>query len=788
MLVKNQKSLKKASVAVGVTMVMLFSMGIALSFVSPTNFVVKSYTTTTPRPSPAPPSSDQVGDEWPMFHAAFNHSGSVTTTAAANAGKFWNYTTTGQVASSPAIFNGRVYFGSGSGDDHVYCMNATNGSLLWSRNLNGAVDDSPAIAGGYVYIGSGTGNESEFCLNANTGAIVWHSWLPDHGTPTSAVVANGSVYIGSSNGITANSHLYAFDALNGTLQWSYTAGTDWIESAPAIHGNLIYFGCDNGSIFCVHALTHNTYRQFNTPGGSEVSSPAVINGRLYAGCSNNIIYCLNDSTFVSLWSFSAGTFFDSSPAVANGKVYIGSEDDKLYCLDAITGAQLWSYTTGGWIESSPAIAAGHVIVGSQDGTVTILDAATGMFQWSFQTSGYVDSSPAVANGRIYVGSTDHQVYCLPIITAPSEPRSLIADPVSGHIHVSWWVPLTNGGSAIIGYKIYRGATYGGETLYQTIANVTSYDDTSVTAGTLYYYHATAINSFFEGPVSQEAPATVGTPPSAPQNLAATSAAGSGSVVLTWQTPASAGSSSITGYRISRSTTSGYEFIMQSLGVVTTWTDTSVESGVTYYYKVCAVNSVGLGAFSSEISVTPSVASNPPDFTHSFNLHSGSFNSSFSTSIGGLNITATGTVSGNVSLVISAWTSNPLSSSPGFSSDSNAIYLYMSSNNTSAITFPVTITVPLPSSLQGKSASDLKFMTYDNAQGKWVDAGFTITVSADGKTATITVAHFSMYSLGQPASSGGGSTPGYSLWIVSLVAGLAMLAECVAIRKRKLHVN
>src|SRR5207249_5037376 len=100
----------------------------------------------------------------------------------------------------------------------------------------------------------------------------------------------------------------------------------------------------------------------------------------------------------------------------------------------------------------------------------------------------------------------------------------------------------------------------------------------------------------------EASATPTGPPSAPQNLQAT--AGTGSVTLTWQTPASDGGSPITNYRIFRSTSSGSETIIATVGNVNSYTNTGLTAGTTYFYKVKAVNVLGSSILSNEASVVP----------------------------------------------------------------------------------------------------------------------------------------------------------------------------------------
>ncbi len=190
-------------------------------------------------------------------------------------------------------------------------------------------------------------------------------------------------------------------------------------------------------------------------------------------------------------------------------------------------------------------------------------------------------------------------------TVPSAPRDLAATAGNGQVTLTWTAPSSNGGSAIIGYKVYRGTTAGNEVLLTTLGNVLTFTDTGLTNGQKYYYKVSAVSSVGEGPRSNEASATPVPPatvPSAPQGL--TASPGDGQVVLAWSAPSSNGGSAITGYKIYRGTTAGGETLLTTVGSVLTFTDTGLTNGVTYYYKVSAVNGVGEGARSNQASAIP----------------------------------------------------------------------------------------------------------------------------------------------------------------------------------------
>lgn len=88
---------------------------------------------------------------------------------------------------------------------------------------------------------------------------------------------------------------------------------------------------------------------------------------------------------------------------------------------------------------------------------------------------------------------------------PSAPV-LTATAGTAVVNLSWTVPF-NGGSAITGYKIYRGTTSGGETLFMTVAPGTAFADSPVTSGIPYYYRVLATNADGDGAWSNEATAT-----------------------------------------------------------------------------------------------------------------------------------------------------------------------------------------------------------------------------------------------------------------------------------------
>ena len=95
-------------------------------------------------------------------------------------------------------------------------------------------------------------------------------------------------------------------------------------------------------------------------------------------------------------------------------------------------------------------------------------------------------------------------------TAPSEPRSVTATAGAGGkgITLKWTAPLSNGGSPVTSYRIYRSTTSGTETFLVSVSGSTlTYTDKAVTKKVRYFYWITAENQLGEGAHSTEVNAT-----------------------------------------------------------------------------------------------------------------------------------------------------------------------------------------------------------------------------------------------------------------------------------------
>jgi fibronectin type 3 domain-containing protein len=186
-------------------------------------------------------------------------------------------------------------------------------------------------------------------------------------------------------------------------------------------------------------------------------------------------------------------------------------------------------------------------------------------------------------------------------TVPSPPASLNAVVSGSYIHLSWTLPIENGGATIDRYAIYRGTFPGAESPTAIgSSGTTSYDDASAVVGVQYYYVVRAHNQVGESASSNEASSRIVLAPDAPSSL--TVSVTLGHISLSWTAPSSNGGSPVTSYRMFRGATADPAMHVQiGTASTTSYDDTQIIVGQTYYYSVKAANIVGSSVYSNVVS-------------------------------------------------------------------------------------------------------------------------------------------------------------------------------------------
>ena len=191
------------------------------------------------------------------------------------------------------------------------------------------------------------------------------------------------------------------------------------------------------------------------------------------------------------------------------------------------------------------------------------------------------------------------------VTLPAAPSALSATAASStQINLAW----TDNSNNEDGFRIERCQDAGCSTFTEiatVAANVVSYQNTGLTAGTTYQYRVRAYNTAGNSAYSNTASATTTvTLPAAPSALSAT-AASSTQINLAWTD----NSNNEDGFRIERCQNAGCSTFIEIATVaanVVSYQNTGLTAGTTYQYRVRAYNTGGNSAYSNTASATTTV--------------------------------------------------------------------------------------------------------------------------------------------------------------------------------------
>jgi outer membrane protein assembly factor BamB len=273
--------------------------------------------------------------------------------------------------SSPVVWRGKVYFGSGDG--HVYALDMATGAPTWSFATGDVVHASPAIADETLYVGSW--DSYFYALDANTGALQWRFKTGEDpaihnqvGIQSSAAVADGVVYFGC-----RDSNLYAVDAQSGKQLWSYNNKGSWVIASPAVDKGVVYAAtADTGQFLALDARSGRLLFTLSSNHWPMFSSPALAGGKAFIGSHMGRLMGIDLATRSVAWNWdteasqhNATALSDASGAPDYSKVFASGFYD-----DAIVG--VGKSLSAGAILSSPVIVGDMVLIGSDDGSLYAL--------------------------------------------------------------------------------------------------------------------------------------------------------------------------------------------------------------------------------------------------------------------------------------------------------------------------------------------------------------------------------------------------------------------------------
>jgi outer membrane protein assembly factor BamB len=336
-----------------------------------------------------------------------------------NTGKVhWKFRTGGQIGSTAAILDERIYFFSSDGK--LYCLDKTRGTMLWNfKTFGGALPDrrydwpdyyqsSPAIADGKVYFGAGDGRV--YALDASSGKVLW-SYQTGDVVHTKPAISEEKLLIGSFDGF-----MYCLNRESGALVWRFkTTGHRYfprgeINGNPVVHRKKVIFGARDYNLYAVDLEAGYCHWIKTFPFGWAL--PVTPNDTvLYVGTSDDrILLAVNEESGQIQWRKNLG--FNNFAAMSlHGKSgYTGTLNGKLFSIDLNTGDIRWTFHTDGYktyrdryFQEDDNLFVENIGRILPDGQAILK---------MYQDLGAIFSQPLVTDNRLVFASNDGVVYCL----------------------------------------------------------------------------------------------------------------------------------------------------------------------------------------------------------------------------------------------------------------------------------------------------------------------------------------------------------------------------------------
>ncbi|NBT48912.1 MAG: hypothetical protein EBT07_14045, partial [Actinobacteria bacterium] len=194
----------------------------------------------------------------------------------------------------------------------------------------------------------------------------------------------------------------------------------------------------------------------------------------------------------------------------------------------------------------------------------------------------------------------------PNLTVADMPKTLEFQLSSAYLGISWNAPAYNGGSAITDFKVEtsRDGGQSWQSAKNSVSTSTSLTVSGAAPGTTYLVRVAAVNAVGQSEWLVGSVTTLATTASAPKSLVSSNL-GTNSVSLGWGLPDSNGGAAITDYQVEVASngSNSWTVIPHAASNQLGFNVSNLLSGRTYQFRVAAVTSVGLGAYSNVITFT-----------------------------------------------------------------------------------------------------------------------------------------------------------------------------------------
>jgi outer membrane protein assembly factor BamB len=198
---------------------------------------------------------------------------------------------------------------------------------------------------------------------------------------------------------TADNHVLALDAADGSLQWDFETGHA-IWGQPALREGILYVTSMDWSVYALDAATGDLIWQTEL-GGALPSRPILGEDLMYVSSYDGNVHALDIASGEPQWAAPAADWVWGAAALADGAIYYTDIQGNIYAADAQTGEELWTKSSGVNVQTNPVIVGDTLYIASQTagdtpgGALTAYKIADGEEVWSQATPAPILAPPVV---------------------------------------------------------------------------------------------------------------------------------------------------------------------------------------------------------------------------------------------------------------------------------------------------------------------------------------------------------------------------------------------------------
>ncbi|MBL7039452.1 MAG: PQQ-binding-like beta-propeller repeat protein [Pirellulaceae bacterium] len=378
------------------------------------------------------PTAARLMRNWPNLRGpfgqgiAYNVTPPIDFDAAAGKNVRWKTTIPRPGASSPVVWEGRVFLtGADESAREIYCFDAANGKMLW-RQAARQPADVPKVSEEHGHAAStGATDGKLFFAIFSTGDLMAVdmkgaiAWTRAFGTPKSSYGYASSliaykhlfVQIDDSN----SAVLYALDPATGKTVWQKqrTVRESWASPIIAVSGDReMVVLAENPTATAYDVNTGEVVLSTKCLGGEVAPSPAYARGTIIVANEHARLSAISLVSGTVAWSGEDYLPNVASPLATDDFVFTADSSGVVNCYAIGTGRNLWTHEFDESFYPSPILAAGRIYAMDNGGTMHVFRASKSFVSVADSKLGEESmATPAFAGDTMFIRGKGN-LYCV----------------------------------------------------------------------------------------------------------------------------------------------------------------------------------------------------------------------------------------------------------------------------------------------------------------------------------------------------------------------------------------